>query len=870
MSGESVWDAALTRRTATGVVEMQLPAGPHICRLTALPIHDVNGMLISVLLILTDQTGEPDLLSYDKIRKSWSDPAEILVQPDGIVLSASGPAADLLGIHSGSAGILQLQNLPLLQDVSRQDIFEILNPMPGEEITLKMIQTDDRSFLFRTQRRPDSILKRPVLHITITDIPCVGSSGREELRPVFSLIDEKFSATGNISVKECTRLIQDLCDEIRTRYPSAGDLCTGVRYLKNEVNFMKEMILSDQDIPVPDWVVPGTETEMIHSMRTLFREDIQLNQDTDGSPSSDQNRLEVGQYRGIFALAARSMNHLILNENTPGEEQIHQTESHDAFLMQLRGVADLVLSGDLSVRLNPDIRSNIQISTTAHALNSMLECIEGQYRVLSDCIGQMKTGFIPTATNPAGPGPFDPMIRDLDVALDSLQTMIATAESLTMAVMEGDLSARADTSHLGGYYKALVTGVNRMLSLIHAPLREIRRVGEEYATCRFDVRMDESITYPGDFGVLKSSMDAIGIYCQGVVGEIDRVCSGYASGDFTVRMSKKLEVTGDFVTIRSSLDNIGVQISESITDLRGSAASMSNEAGDIRTGIASVAGQAQTLAAYVQVVSDRSVRVRNEVQEMMSGTDASMNSLREMTARSVSVAEISGKTNGLTSQGRELAVRSREGMDAISRSTDQIASGITRIQEEIIQVGKIVRVVTEITNQTNLLAINAAIEAAHAGMYGKGFAVVAVEVKRLARDSKESLLGISETLFSLNKAFEEVRDSVNGARGEVDNRSIAVREMARLFDQMTHEIEQIAAMSSEAVHVAAEQERMILILDQRARLIGDLMDETTTDAHASAEACNESCRSVEEISWHIETVAEMAGSIHSGIGRFSV
>ncbi len=241
-----------------------------------------------------------------------------------------------------------------------------------------------------------------------------------------------------------------------------------------------------------------------------------------------------------------------------------------------------------------------------------------------------------------------------------------------------------------------------------------------------------------------------------------------------------------------------------------------------------------------------------------------------MRAQSESVAKISEVASGLSSRGIELSDRSRDGMDAISGATGSVSLGISRIQEELVRIGKIVRVVTDISNQTNLLAVNAAIEAAHVGIHGKGFAVVAAEVKHLANDSKKSLLDISETLQSLNEAFEEVRDAVIGAREEVDSRSIAVKEMVSLFEGMTREIEKIATMSRESVSVAAQQEIMIHGLDQRACRIGDLMNETVVDAHASAEACNESCRSVEQISWHIETVADLAGGIHSGITRFSV
>jgi methyl-accepting chemotaxis protein len=482
----------------------------------------------------------------------------------------------------------------------------------------------------------------------------------------------------------------------------------------------------------------------------------------------------------------------------------------------------------------------------------------------------MKSGWIPVSTGSIPPGPFTPIIQDLDGALTSLQMMIATVESLTMSVMQGDLSARGELKGLAGYYQALVTGMNRMLGLIHAPMQEVRRVSGEYALCRFASRMDESISYPGDFATLKTSMDAIGIYCQGVVGEIDRVSGQYAAGNFAARMNKKLEVTGDFVTIRDSLDNIGVQISESILELRRSSATMNAEADRIRTDIASVAGESETISAYAFAVSSRADQVRNQIQEMIIGTDGARSSLRVMTDRSTSVATISEKTKDISSRGVDLADHSREGMDAISDATDKISFGIGKIQEEITRIGAIIRVITDIANQTNLLALNAAIEAARAGIHGKGFAVVAAEVKSLAQESKTSLTGISETLSSLNSAFEEVRDSASGARGEVSSRGIAVKEMVSLFEQVIDEINQIAAMSREAVLVAADQEKVIEDLDFRARSIGTLMDETASDASESTKACVSSCRSVEEIAFHSESVANLAEGIYTGFSRFMI
>ncbi|HWQ65440.1 MAG TPA: methyl-accepting chemotaxis protein [Methanospirillum sp.] len=878
LSGESVWDAALARKPTTGVVEFRTPTRPVICQMTTLPITDNTGLMLYLLLILFDHHGDSGLPCYDQIRKTISDQAEILANTDGTILSITPLAVSLCqGEHETGCG-KNIRDLPPFQERDDKKGAGIIQSSSGYLSSEFQTRIGEHLLLIRINRRPVNILKREILHITIIDIPIIRTQRSEEMRNLGRLIDGRSSDGGDAEINEYQTILETLICDITPEHSKGGDLCSLVRNLQDERNLLLDALFFEDEIAVPEMVALTVRTRMALLMLNSMKQDIRVFQEAAKSNQiCSENILSASQYRGLCAAFAGGMNDLIGEFIGSRAEGIGSADHHDltqqyeTFVSHIQTITGLVIDGDLSARLEPySPDTDERIISSADALNCMLDTIEGQYRVLADCIGQMKTGFVPSSTGPIPPGPFDQVIQDLDTSLNSLQTMIATAECLTMSVMQGDLTARGDTTGLGGYFQALVTGMNMMLNLINAPLQEVKRIGGEYADCMFHARMDEKIKYPGEFAALKTSMDAIGIYCQAVVGEIDRVSSGYASGDFTIRMGKKLEVTGDFVTIRDSLDNIGVQISESITDLRSTAATMSEEAGGIRTGIASVSGQAESLAAYSLSVSDRAIRVRGEVQEMISSTDTARVSLREMTTKSASVAEISELANGLSSRGVELGDRSRDGMDAISDATESISTGISRIQEELTRIGKIVNVVTDIANQTNLLAINAAIEAAHVGIHGKGFAVVAAEVKHLANDSKESLLGISETLQSLNEAFEEVRDAVSGARGEVDSRSVAVKEMVSLFEGMTREIEKIATMSRETVSAAAEQELMIQNLDQRAGLIGDLMEETVRDAHASAEACSESCRSIEQISWRIDTVVDLAGGIHERITRFSV
>ncbi len=502
--------------------------------------------------------------------------------------------------------------------------------------------------------------------------------------------------------------------------------------------------------------------------------------------------------------------------------------------------------------------------------NSLSECIEKQYNALALCISQMKNGWIAGSISSPCSGPFDQIFLDFNSALNSLQILIASVESLTMSAIQGDLSMRGESDKLPGYYKALLSGLNMMFDLISTPFFEVSRVADKYAVCDFSARMDETIQYPGNFEDLKKSMDAIGIWCSAVVGEIDRVSRRYASGDFSAKVSRKLEVTGEFVTIRNSLNNIGTQVSRSIIDLRNNALLMSERANQINSEILSIAGKSETLSTYAGSVTRRSKEVSVNVSLMIDDCQSVHSALKEMNKRTSEVFQLAKDTKELSLNGEGLADHSTEGMNAISVSAGSIDGGLNRIYTELINIGKIVKVVTDITNQTNLLSINAAIEAAHAKEYGRGFAVVAREVKSLAEESKKALLVISDTLASFNDAFLEMKEMVRNTQNEVDSRKNAVCEMVTIFQEMVKKIMEISRMSSESVTLAGDQERKITDITIRAQQIGEQMKNTINEAEASSDACFHSYHSIERMIEHISNVAENAEKIQCDIGLFTV
>jgi methyl-accepting chemotaxis protein len=429
-------------------------------------------------------------------------------------------------------------------------------------------------------------------------------------------------------------------------------------------------------------------------------------------------------------------------------------------------------NGHLSARLN--IKRQDEIGIMAATMDEFADDL--QTNVVGNIKKIAKGDYIEAFAEPVDER--DEIRPALRMMVDSLDHLHKETIKLTDAARAGDLSVRGNENAFRGGYRMIIAGFNKTLETITEPVNEAMRLA------RF-----------------------------------------YASGDFTARFDEKIPVAGEFVAYRDALNTIGIELQRLMKlineELYEGVSVLSSASSEILTVTTQLATASSQTASTVNDTSDTVEGVRKKTDIVI--------------LKSKSVSEKAMKAITVSGEGQKSVQEILDGMNHIQRQMDTIGMSVIKLSEQSQAIGEIIATVTDISEQSNLLAVNASIEAAKAGDFGRGFAVVAHEIHNLAEQSKQATAnirtiltdiqrGVSSTVVSTEQGTRSVADAVRLTRDareaiEVLTRSIAdssreaieitssIQEQAAGVDQISLAMEKIRDAAQKNLEITRKAEK---------------------------------------------------------------
>ncbi len=547
-------------------------------------------------------------------------------------------------------------------------------------------------------------------------------------------------------------------------------------------------------------------------------------------------------------------------------------------------------------------------------VNDTLDAVINPLSVAANYVDRISKGDIPIKITDSYNGDFNVIKNNLNTCIDAVNLLVADANMLAKAAVEGKLATRADATKHQGDFNKIVTGVNDTLDAGINPLSVAANYVDYISKGNIPVKITDP--YNGDFNVIKNNLntciDAVNLLVadanmlakaavegklatradatkhhgdfrkivKGVndtldsvivpVNEALRVSQQYANYQFKARVDPSLDVNGDWVEFKKALDNIGIQISGAVGLINNQLADLSSNTEEANANVEEVAGGAQLVAQITNGVSKNAEVGYDGISQVLKAMEDLNTTVGEVSRRAEQVSTIAVQANEFSKGGIDLAKKSELSMTEITRSSSEVDLIVKEINGQMEEIGKIVRLISDIANQTNLLALNAAIEAARAGDAGRGFAVVAAEVKSLAQDSRKSAENIADMITTLQDKAQKATLAMAHSREVVAEGSKSLNETLGAFDKIATSIEDITRNAMDVASASEEQAASVEEVTASINEVSSLIVNTSKEAGEAAAATDEAARSIDQISNVVNNVSGIVESISREMSKFVV
>jgi len=315
-------------------------------------------------------------------------------------------------------------------------------------------------------------------------------------------------------------------------------------------------------------------------------------------------------------------------------------------------------------------------------------------------------------------------------------------------------------------------------------------------------------------------------------------------------------MTDDLRTLIKQLAISAEQLAASSEELTAGAEQSALAATQVAESIVEVAEGAGTQLEAAETSKDIMGKLSSGIQDIADNT--------------VIIVETAKKASAAAQEGGDAVMDAKNQMVCIENSVKNSSVVVSELGERSKEIGEIVNTISGIAGQTNLLALNAAIEAARAGEQGRGFAVVADEVRKLAEQSQEAAKQITILISGIQSDTAKAVEAMIDETQQVKRGTEVVDRAGKTFDDITNLVQQMSIqtrdVSVKIQEMATGSDSMVVLV----RKIDDISKNTAEQTQTVSAATEEQSASMEEIASSSHALAKMAGEIQSAISKFKL